>query len=80
MFITIGYQGLAGCSGRTDINITIPNNVPVKTLFLYSLCSESDQVRNWKVHNQNNFSVKVTWETLYFNTFSDTINAGPGVT
>lgn len=62
---------------RSDYVLYVDPN-PLKTLFIYSLCSESDQVRNWEIYNQNDVNVEVTWETLYYQLHSGSITAVPG--
>ncbi len=77
----IGDSCIAGDQVYT---LMVTNDEPVKSLTIFPLCNESYEVRNWRIHNPNNFPVAVKWNMVYY--FShfiktiDAITAAPGNT
>lgn len=77
----IGDNCVAG--ERTYI-LMVGNSEPVKSLIIYQQCNRTNYVRNWQIHNPNNFPVPMKWELLFYtegaSTSADAFTAEPGDT
>lgn len=64
--------------------LTVGNSEAVKSLIIYQLCNRNNYVRNWQIHNPNNFAVAMSWKLLYYTdnavTSVDAITVEPGDT
>lgn len=49
-----------------EYTLMVGNSESVKSLIIYQLCNRTNYVRNWQIHNPNNFAVPVKWELLFY--------------
>jgi hypothetical protein len=71
-------------AGDQVYTLIVGNTESVKSLIIYQQCNRNNFVRNWQIHNPNNFAVPVKWELLFYSenavTRVDAFTAEPGDT
>lgn len=71
-------------AGNQEYTLMVGNSESVKSLIIYQQCNRTNYVRNWQIHNPNNFAVPMKWELLFYTedavTRVDAFTAEPGDT
>ena len=71
-------------AGSQTYTLMVGNSESVKSLIIYQQCNRTNFVRNWQIHNPNNFAVPLKWELLFYTegavTSVDAFTAEPGDT
>jgi hypothetical protein len=83
-FTLRGILGDNCIAGERVYTLMVGNSEAVNSLIIYQACNRNNYVRNWQIHNPNNFAVAMSWKLLYYTdntvTTMDAITVEPGDT